>query len=421
MTISAFVTVEYSDSDPTDPAPTWPHDITSLVQSVDITGGSSGVFSLYGPRTATIVCLNGKGRVGDPGYVAPFFGIDGFYKWRQIRVLHAGGAAIFTGYIEVVTHDQSNAPFSGTVTITCTDLMGMLARAEFKPTDTFGSTVNGLTFTVSMTVAVNFALSLCGLSQTPTIDAGSTAFFKLPDLPSGQVLAWLQGVLEAEAGGIQVAADGTVVVTGRWEPFAVALAAASVTFSDTATGSERQYLRQNLTFASADVDYYNRGVAKSSFFDATFTVENVPSGYPKESLSRTDLPFVYESWAEANAHLYVKLYGEPRAYPLTLSVYVASAHSASAVIGDIVTITGTFGVTHVVVKQTPAGDDQRTYNVTVENAHHSITPELWQCDLGFASLDRWINAYGDGANIYELVAIGGDSAHGIGSAAIIAP
>lgn len=412
-----FVTVEWAPaSDPTDLTPTWV-DITSIVQSVDVTGGRSGVFDLYGPRTATIVCLNGtKSPV-----VAPTFAIGGFYRWRQIRVMTVGTDAVFTGYILTVEHDQTNAPFSGLVTIDCTDKLGVLAQAEFKPTDIFGSTVNGLTNTVDLQDAVANALTLCGLDSTVNLSGPSTALFKLPDEPSGQILQWLQDVLEAEVGGVQIAATGVPAVNGRWDPFGLALSDPSMTFSDTAAVDEFQYLRENLTLASTDTDYYNRAIAQSSYSDATFTVENVPTNYPKETISRTDLPFVYQSWAEANAALYAKLYGQAVTYPRTLVVFMSSAHEERTVVDFLVGVTNVFGDSHVVVKQTPVGDTQKTYHVTIENAHHTITPDIWTCELGFGSLDRWIDAYGDGSAIYELVELDGDSAHGWDSAAILAP
>lgn len=418
MTISQFVTVEWAPaSDPTDVAPTWV-DITSVVQSVDTGGGRSGVFDLYGPRTATITARNGTKSPA----VGPTWAIGGFYRWRQIRVLDTvNSIQVFTGYILTVVHDQTNSPFHGVVTIECTDKLGVFASGEFEPLDTSGNMVNGLSNVMTLQVAADFAASLAGLSGTATVDGGSTALFKLPDEPSGQVLSWLQEVLEGEVGGVQVAATGDVYVTGRWEPFNVALPGAGFTFSDTPGVDELPYLRENLTFASTDSDYYNRAVTKSAYWDATFTTQNIPSGYPAETLSRTDLPFAYQSWAEANAAHYARLYSQAVTYPRSLVVYVASAHAASSNLADLLQMTLIFGETFVAVKHTPAGDTQKTYNVTIENVHHTITAEVWKCELGFASLDRWITAYGDAGTIFELVQVDGDSAHGVDSDAIVAP
>lgn len=423
MTISQFVTVEWAPaSEPASISPTWV-DITGIVMEVEIQGGRSGVFDLYGPRTATIRCRNGTKSPA----VSPTFDVQGFYRWRQIRVLAPDDSwPIFTGYILSVTHDQTNSPFHGEVVIECTDIMGILAQAEFSPSDVFGATVNGLTNASQLTDAVTEALTLTGVDPSlVNVNYPSTAWYKLPDEPSGQILSWLQSVMEGEAaGGVQITAAGLVWVNGRYVMLNIGASASTpfLTFTDTTPGvDEYKYLRENLTFASTDSDYYNRAVAKSTYWDTTFTWGATPGGYPKETISRTDLPFVYQSWAEANARLYALLYSTTATYPRSLNVYVASAGATQTVLQPLVAATATFGLLRVVIKHTPAGDTQQTYEVTVESCRHTITPELWKCELGFASLDRWIDAYGDGTNTYELVAIGGDSAHGVGSDAIIAP
>lgn len=418
--ISDFVTVEWAPaSDPTDINPTWV-DITAVVMEVTVEGGRSGVFDLYGPRTATIRCRNGRRSPVE----APTFDIQGFYRWRQLRVT-TGDGQVFTGNILSVTHDQTNSPIHGEATIECADKLGAFAQAEFNTTA--GSTVNGHTSAVTLTEAVTAALTNSSFNTAATVNGGSTAYFKYPDadegqsVPTGNVLQWLQDVLEAEGGGIQVGADGEPYVTGRWLPFATALASPALTFSNTATGGEFEYLCENLTFASTDTDYYNRGVAKSALWDKVFEASDVPSGYPVETLSRTDLPFIYQSWAEANAALYAALYSTPRSYPRTLSVFVSSHAAQQPVFAALVGNTFTLGPNHVVIEHTPVGDTQQTYHVTIENVRHTITPEIWKTELGFASLDRWIDAYGNGTDIFELVAIDGDAAHGIDSTAIIAP
>lgn len=426
MTISDFVTVEWAPaSDPTSTTPTWV-DITSIVMSVEVSGGRSGVFDLYGPRTATIRCRNGTKSPA----VSPTFDIQGFYKWRQIRVFTPAvfDTAVFAGFILSVTHDQTNSPYHGEVIIECADVLGVFSRAEFN--QTAGATVNGVSSAVTLTEALTAALANAGLSTPNEASGGSTAYFKYPDAedgesaPTGNVLKWLQDVLEAENGGIQAQADGTLIVNGRWRPFATAANSPFVTFSDTPTGGEFEYLRENLTFAGTDTDYYNRAVAKSSEWPTTFEADNVPAGYPTETLSRTDLPFVYQSWAEANAALYVGLYAQTVTYPRTLSVYFASFNEAAPLLAAFIAGAGyAFGADHIAIKHTPVGDTQQTYHVTVENVRHSISPTIWKCELGFASLDRWIDAYGDGSDIYELVQIDGDAGHGIDSPinAIIAP
>lgn len=417
MTIADFVTVEWAPaSDPTSLSPTWV-DITSVIQEVTVSGGRSGVFDLYGPRTATIKARNGRRSPAE----AATWTVSGFYRWRQIRVTSTAGE-VFTGYILSVTHDQTNSPWVGEVTIECTDIMGILAQAEFKPTDTSGNVVNRLRWANKLSDSISFAISLTGVDTSVVdVNGASTAYYKLPDEPSDQVLSWMQSLMEGEVGGIQVQANGALRVNGRWDVFSTSTSSPTVTFSDTPGVGESKYLRENLTFASTDTDYYNRAVAKTAYHDPTFTVENVPSGYPKETLSRTDLPFIYETWAEANAHLYSKLYSTPFTYPRTMKVYIASTSEASADIANFVSITFVFGVGRIAIKHTPVGSTQATYMVTVENCTHTITPEVWTCELGFASLDRWLTAYGDGTDISPLVQIGGDGTVGIGSTAIIAP
>ena len=427
MTIADFVTVEWAPaSDPTSTTPTWV-DITDIVMEVTVSGGRSGVFDLYGPRTATIVCRNGRKSPAE----APTFDIQGFYKWRQIRVTRANGDPLFTGHILALEHDQTESPFVGWVTISGIDKMGVLARAEFNADA--GSTVNGIDTAVTLLEAVTAALDQSLLdSASLTFVSGSTAYFKFPDrsdpddpdsFPTGNILQWVQDVFEGEAGTFQYSADGGVYVRGRWQPFQLAPSGATPTavFSDTATGAEYKYLRENLTFAPPDQNYYTRAVAKSANHDPVFEVDSGDATIFRETLSRTDLPFIYQSWAEANAAHWFRLYNETPTFPRSLVVFASSHASEQAAVSVLQSITFGFGVHWVQVEHTPVGDTQQTYNCLVESCQHTITPELWICELGFSSLDRWLLAYGNGTNTSELVEIDGDAGHGIDSSAIIAP
>lgn len=411
MAISDFVTVEWAPaSDPTDTTPTWV-DITSIVQEVTVTGGRSGVFDLYGPRTCTVVCKNGTRSP----VLAPTFDVQGFYRWRQLRVVYATSAiAIFTGYILTVEHDQTDSPYVGWATISAADAMVVLAQAEFTPSD--NSTVSSL----SLGDSVSGSVSVAGLDTSLITTQGpSTAFYTLDAEPTGQILSWLQGVMEAEAGGpLQISAAGQVYTNGRNWVFDVFNPGAQLTLSDTPTGGEHKYLREHLTFASTDTDYYNRAVTKSAYHDNVWTVEDVPSGYPKETLSRTSLPFTADSWAEANASLYANLYSTPVTYPRSVVIFGSSAQAEQAVLQNLCVSTAAFGAYLVVVKHTPVGDTQQTYNVSIESVTHTITPELWKAELGFASLDRWLTAYGNGSAISTLFYVGSST---VGGTDILAP
>lgn len=416
-----FITVEWAPSDdPTETSPSWV-EITSIVMEARISGGRESSLELFPPRSCVLRCRNGIRTPTE----APTFALGGFYKWRQIRV-KTSADNIFSGFIESVIHDQTNAPNAGFVTIVCTDVLGVLSRAEFD--DTAGSAVSGYDYAVTYAEAVTAALTQAGLSAvTATADGSSTAYFAFPepddvqDHPVGNILQWLQDVCEAEAGAIQATtAPLEVASIGRWAHFGADFATAAMTFSAAPTGGEYEIRTEDLLFAATDDDYFNRAVAKTSLDDTVFAVGASTASVFTESFSRTELPLIHSAWAEADANLWFNLFSESKTYPRSLHLHLATWNSGTvpAVAAAVLDRIHTLGSERVDVKFTPVGGSVQTYQTTVENFDMLITDEYWTCRLGFASHDRWTAAYGNGTTMSTLFAL---STSSLGGTHILAP
>lgn len=411
---------------PTDPdwvtLPDW--------QTIKTTGGQTitDVTQTFNIGTATIRLRN-----GDSTGRTPLFSPSTTYKGAHIRVFDPTTVGpVFRGRIDRPEFDYTETPFGAFVTLHCVDAVGVVPDAAV-PDQLFPDTVDYFTEVATIADAFVAIMSYLGDVVLPIVGGEtSNQLVKAPDkFESRQsLLDFLNQVLLTESATVYGTPTGDLQLRGRWDPLALlsAGAAAPIVFTDTAPDGVNtyRYRRDDLEWFDGNDSYVNSVQTRSKYLTDTATVESVPSGFPRIELSRTELVTIRQGWVDANAHMWFQLQtpltsGALSSYPKKLKFMVASrGQFLPTFLAADSTIWPTFARQFQVL-HTPPGDTQRTYRLAVDYVEHDINKERWLCTLGFTSLDYWWFAYGNGVDPIELVTIGGDAAHGIGSTAIIAP
>jgi hypothetical protein len=373
-------------SGPLSTTPTWT-DITSKVQDVRISGGRSGAFDQYQPRRCQIQVNNLAGTV-DP---------TKWYRWRQLKVeasVSGGTYVLFSGFIQTVEHDQSQAPRYATATIDADDLLSILSRREIAYGVPYGDSAVA-TEPVSDRVntiltAANIPAGFIGsVSTTPTLISAPSATVNGNDTTGvlvGNALELLQDCAECDLGALYTR-GGAVYFENRWALVNRAASPGSYpTFSDTPTGTNISILRGNVTLTPPGTDYRNlvsytgtSGTAKT----ASYTIAQ----YPYDSLSRT-LPLELDQQALGNSQGLLEVYRQQKVWPAQIGVHLwpnADQNLVSAV--------GIQLRDYAVVKFTPVGQSQQTYKVFVSEVVHEIGPGRWNMTVSFESADRWYDAW----------------------------
>lgn len=365
------VKVEWAPaSDPFDDTPSWV-DITSRVKGITISRGRSGVFDLYAAGKATVTLDNGAGTF-DPTL---------WYRWRQVRItaLATGPVTLelFYGFVEVILHDQSSRPKFATASMQCVDLMGVLSRYEYTaltvPAEDPGPRIQRLIDAMAIPVAwQSFAHGYAIIA--PMEDGVVNA------------LQHLQDVAEAEIGGLFVSRQGILAFEDRYEYLDRLDFSPETTFSDTYAGFEVGFLYGDVILTPPGRDYRNR-VTFTANGGTPQTAEDVPAGFPSDSLSRT-VPLDSDSQAMANSEALLAVYKqETVVWPEHLTVSINSQNNIDRVCSlDL--------RRYCAVEFTPAGKTQQTYKVFVESLDYTMGSVDWTCRIGFSSADRWEAAWG---------------------------
>lgn len=415
------VIVQWAPGDPPFTADPDHETLPAAWQSIKIRSGQTieEMVQTFKVGTATI-----KVRNGDSTGRTPTFLPGTSYRGINVRIQGAA-SVLFAGRIDRVEYDYTNTPFAGFVTLHCVDTLGSVSDAAI-PDALFPDTVDYFTGVTDIETA--FAAIMAQLNDVTLSVSGefSHQLVKAPDKFETRqgLLEFLNEVLLTENATLFAVAGLSLQLRGRWEPLRLlaAGAAAPIVFTDTAPDGITTfgYRRDDLEWSDGDEDYLNSVQTRSKYLADTFVEANVVTGYPKIELSRTELATIRQGWVDANARMWFTLGNQSRAYPKKIKFMVASHGldhpSMFSIAAPNLAFDQQFQVLH-----TPPGSTQITYRLAVDSIDHDIDRQRWQCTLGFTSLDRWWFGYGNGTDPIELIQIGGDSDHGIGSAAIIAP
>jgi len=232
-------------------------DLTTMVQSINITRGRSRQLQEFNTGTATVSFWN-KSRDLDPlNTASPYWNsnanMTGIVPRLPIRIL-ANGIPIFTGLIQDwnVDYDLGN---NDIVYATCADAFTVLAGATLADHGTAlersGNRIN---------TALNYAeIAYQGprLISTGSSDLGGTAESVEFNVQEGtQLLNYLQTVTTSEQGYLYMSADGTLTFKGRTQ---VLNPVAGATFN----GGVSDIRYQTLTNEFGDELLYNNILTES--------------------------------------------------------------------------------------------------------------------------------------------------------------
>lgn len=373
--------------------------------------------------TADIVVRN-----GDTAGHSPTFSPLQSYKGRNIRVTEATFGTQFLGRIDWVEYHYQQTPFKGAVTLHCVDLLGNVSDGKI-PDGLFPLTVDHFTHVTNVEDAVVKVLAEIGLTAVPSGEF-SNQLVKAPDrFESRQdLLSFLRDILLTEGAALTVdPGTNTVSIRGRWDALRLLSSEAEtpVVFTDTDPDGTTTfgYRRNNLEWSDADAEYVNSVRTKSKYLlNDDFIDENVPTDWPRVAMSRTELVTIRQGWVDANGRMWHKVYSQQYAYPKRIQFMVGGRGAwQDSMFTASIQPSLVYDRPYQVVHTPPGTDTPVTYRCAVDAIENDMDRQRWLCTLGFTSIDRWWNAYGNGEDPIELVQIGGDAEHGIGSTAIIAP
>jgi len=355
-------------------------DLTTMVQSINITRGRSRQLQEFNTGTATVSFWN-KSRDLDPlNTASPYWNsnanMTGIVPRLPIRIL-ANGIPIFTGLIQDwnVDYDLGN---NDIVYATCADAFTVLAGATLADHGTAlersGNRIN---------TALNYAeIAYQGprLISTGSSDLGGTAESVEFNVQEGtQLLNYLQTVTTSEQGFLYVASDGTLTFKGRTEVLNVV---PSATFTgDSSAGITYQTLANEF----GDELLYNVIVTESPAggpypaSDATSLAQ-----YQAQTYTNTSLLNASATEVEGLGQYLLGKYKQPVLRFTGVSVQMAAQHSTKQNICLSLDLTDICNVIKHFAVGSPSSADQ---TLIVSGISHNIIPGSHIMTFTFESTD----------------------------------
>lgn len=296
-----------------------------------------------------------------------------WYRGKHIRLSTDGGVRVFTGFIDRVRHDQSQAPWRAFAAIECVD------RRTYHQRGTLAE--------LGYTVPSDGRFTPPGLNVPwvpPDFGAVEAQTYDLAEL-------WREWA-DLELGEYRVAADGTATFLDRWwrlRQFDIG-EVAEFTDVDATPGTARLLAQQAggvLDWSEPEETYRDR-VEFTGLSGAVRYAENVPTDYDPTTMSRsTRCPD--DPWMQANADYLLPVLASTggfwrrftiRAMPSTVAETVAAID-----IGDI-----------VVVDADPVGATVGGIGLFVESINHAFSQEsaTWDITFGCSHANPWADAWG---------------------------
>ena len=342
------------------------------VLSLNIRRGRTREDQTFQPGSMTVTFDNRLGDYDPDNTYSAYntaFGVQTLASNRIIRLSALIGSTtyvLFTGFIEQMDASLDLAP---TMTMTCTDAMGLLSKATYTGSRPIELTSNRLlnTFPSSIT-SYNFGnatLDLFGVRslQTKTYDAEN-------------VSSIIDDCVNSDAGVFYATADNTLVFR-PFEDFRIAKTS-QLTFTDdhyTTTGVEYDSLVSNVgakfLVNTAEVDY--GGSAKATATDSgSVTKYGTVQFSASTSLQNSVSPAVGLAGVYANR----------LAYPITRisSVSFEGAGLSSTIWQSVLNLDLTDRVS---TSRTTVDGRSLSYDNVVGAINHSITPNSWRIEYQF--------------------------------------
>jgi hypothetical protein len=352
-------------------------DLTSLVESVNITRGRSRQLDQFNAGTATVT-FNNSSRILDPLNTSSIY-----YPYVLPRCpvqILANGIPIYTGLITDWNLDYDIASNGDRMYASCSDVFTVLANTTLTAhTTTQEATNTRINNVLDYTeVAYQGARNIGTGSSTLGGTAASTSF----SVSDGtNLLTYLQLVNTSEQGYLFMAADGTLTFKGR---SSVLNAVAGATFSY--TGS---ILYQTLLNSYGDELLYNYIVTQSPAGAQQITSDATSiSQYQSQSLNITNLLNSTTTEVAGLGNYLLGKYKNPVLRFTNVSTQMAALSTANQNIALGLDLTSVVTVVKNFTTGTPSTESQ---TLIVSGVSHNITPGSHIISYTFESTDG--NAY----------------------------
>jgi hypothetical protein len=348
-------------------------DLTSLVESVNITRGRSRQLDQFNAGTAT-VSFNNSTRVLDPLNTASIY-----YPYVlprcPIQIL-ANGIPIYTGLITDWNLEYDIASNGDRMYATCSDAFTVLANttliARTVTQELTSARIN--TILDYAEVAYQGARNIGTGSSTLGASASSSGF----NIADGtNLLTYLQLVNTSEQGYLFIAADGTLTFKGR---SSVLNPVAGATFSYTGSISY-----QTLLNSYGDELLYNYIVTQSPAGVQQIASDSTSiSQYQSQSLNLTNLLNSTVSEVAGMGNYLLGKYKNPVLRFTNVSTQLAALSAANQSIALNLDLTSIASVVKNFTTGTPATETQ---TLIVSGVSHNITPGSHIISYTFESTD----------------------------------
>ena len=335
-------------------------DLTTLVQSVNITRGRNRQLDQFNAGTATISFFNAS-RILDPLNTASIY--YPFVLPRCPVIINANGVPIYTGLITDwnLDYDMANKDI---MYASCSDNFTVLANQQLNAHTTTAelSSTRVSTVLAYTEIAYQGATSIGTGSSTLGGTAASASFSIAQDT---NLLNYLQLVTTSEQGYLYMSAAGTLTFKGR---SSVLNPVASATFNTTGTAIPYQTLINQF----GDELLYNY-VATQSPAGAVQTTSNAASIalYQAQQYSILDLLNSTTAEVAALGNYLLGKYKDPVLRFTGLSTQMAALSTANQNLLFSLDLTNVTTVEKNFVTGTPLTDSQ---TLIISGISHSITP-----------------------------------------------
>jgi hypothetical protein len=347
--------------------------LTSLVESVNITRGRSRQLDQFNAGTATVT-FNNSTRILDPLNTSSIF--YPFVLPRCPIIILANSIPIYTGLITDWNLDYDIASNGDRMYASCSDSFTVLANTTLTAHTVTAETTNARINTVLDYTEVQYqgARNIGTGSSTLGASASSSSF----NIADGtNLLTYLQLVNTSEQGYLYVAADGTLTFKGR---SSVLNPVSGATFSYTGSISY-----QTLLNSYGDELLYNYIVTQSPAGVQQITSDATSiSQYQSQSLNLTNLLNSTVAEVAGLGNYLLGKYKNPVLRFTNVSTQMAALSEANQNICFNLDLTSIATVVKNFTTGTPATESQ---TLIVSGISHNITPGSHIYSLQFESTD----------------------------------
>lgn len=349
-------------------------DLTSLVESVNITRGRSRQLDQFNAGTATI-SFNNSSRILDPLNTSSIY-----YPYVLPRCpvqILANGIPIYTGLITDWNLDYNIASNGDRMYASCSDAFTVFANTTLVAhTVTAELTSTRINTVLDYTeVAYQGARSIGTGSSTLGASATSSSF----NIADGtNLLTYLQQVNTSEQGYLFMSADGTVTFKGR---SSVLNPVSGATFTYTGAGINYQTLLNQY----GDELLYNYIVTQSPAGAQQITSDSTSiAQYQSQSLNITNLLNSTTTEVAGLGNYLLGKYKNPVLRFTNVSTQLAALSSANQAIALTLDLTSIATVVKNFTTGTPSTESQ---TLIVSGVSHNITPGSHIVSYTFESTD----------------------------------